>query len=130
VVRGRGAAAALGAALAFDPPATALVLPAVIGGPLVKRSALGVMVAALALPLASVALGHRRKAVWCAAFPVVLAYARLRGSDGAPAPTSRELCWERFWFDRDPVGAAPGGAPRDSGGAPVDAAQDGAAGSV
>ncbi len=114
VVRGRGAAAALGAALACDPPATALVLPAIIGGALTKRSASGVMVAALALPAISFALGHRRKAAWCATLPAVLAYARLRGSDGAPAPVSGHVCWERFWFDRDPAGSAD---PADAGAA-------------
>jgi acyl phosphate:glycerol-3-phosphate acyltransferase len=120
VVRGRGAAAALGAALAYDPPATALVLPAVVGGALTKRAASGVMVAALALPAISLALGHRRRAAWCAAFPVVLAYARLRGSDGTQAPMSRRVCRERFWFDRDPAGGAPDvDRTADAGNAPA-----------
>ena len=57
VVRGRGAAAALGAALAYDAPATALVLPAIVGGALTKRAASGVMVAALALPAISLGSG-------------------------------------------------------------------------
>jgi len=110
VVGGRGAAAALGAALALDPLATALVVPVVVGGALTKRAALGVMAAALGLPLVSLALGHRRRAAWCAAFPAVLAYARLRGSEGAPPPTSPELVWARFWFDHEPADAASVGA--------------------
>ena len=108
VVRGRGAAAALGAALALDPAATGIVLPAVVGGALAKRAALGAMVAALALPLTSLALGRRRTAAWCAALPAVMAYARLRGSEGAPPPASLAVAWERFWFDREPAGATQG----------------------
>jgi glycerol-3-phosphate acyltransferase PlsY len=106
VVGGRGAAAALGAALAIDPPATGIVLVFVAGGTLAKQAAAGVMVAALALPLASLALGRRRTAAWCAALPVVIACARLRGSAGAEPPTRFDLAWERFWFDREPAAAA------------------------
>jgi len=103
VVGGRGAAAALGAALALDPAATGIVLPAVVGGALAKRAALGAMVAALALPFVSLALGRRRTAAWCAALPAVMAGARLRGSEGAPPPTRLAVVWERFWFDREPA---------------------------
>ena len=108
VVRGRGAAAALGAALALDPPATAVVLPLVVGGALAKRAALGAMGAALALPLVSLALGRRRTAAWCAALPAIMAGARLRGSAGAEPPATPAVVWERFWFDREPaVATAP-----------------------
>jgi glycerol-3-phosphate acyltransferase PlsY len=103
VVRGRGAAAALGAALALDTPATGIVLVPILGGVALKRSGLGVMVGALSLPLVSLALGRRRTAVWCAALPALMTYARLRGSDGQEQPMSFALAWERFWFDRDPA---------------------------
>ena len=103
VVRGRGAAAALGAALALDPLATAAVLPAVVGGALTKRAAVGAMVAALGLPVASLALGHRCRAVWATGLPAIMAYARLRGSDGAAGARDPRVAWERFWFDREPV---------------------------
>ena len=125
VVRGRGAATALGAALALDPLATAAVLPAVVGGALTRRAAVGAMVAALGLPVASLALGHRCRAVWAAGLPAILAYARLRGSDGAAAACDPRVAWERFWFDREPeteavaanVAAAPASEP---GAAPAD----------
>ncbi len=102
VVRGRGAAAALGAAFALDTSATGIVLAPILGGVALKRSGLGVMVGALCLPLASLALGRRRRAAWCAALPVLMAYARLRGSAGQEQPLAFEVAWERFWFDRDP----------------------------
>ena len=101
VVRGRGAATALGAALAIDAPATALVLPAVIGGALSKRAGLGAMVAALGLPVVSLVLGRRGRAAWCATLPAILAYARLRGGDGS-GPLTARVAWERFWYDREP----------------------------
>ena len=124
VVRGRGAAAALGAALALDPLATAAVLPAVIGGALTRRAALGAMVAALGLPVASLALGHRCRALWGTGLPVIMAYARLRGSDGAAAACDPRVAWERFWFDREPAAAPeePAGTPQQA------AAADAAAG--
>ncbi len=106
VVGGRGAAAALGAALALDPLATGIVLAPVVGGALAKRAAAGAMAAAVALPLVSLALGRRHTAAWCAALPALMGYARLRGSAGAPPPVSFEIAWERFWFDREPAGAA------------------------
>ena len=108
VVRGRGAAAALGAALALDPLATAAVLPAVIGGALTRRAAAGAMVAALGLPVASYALGHHCRAVWALGLPAIMAYARLRGSEGAAPPTDPRIAWERFWFDREPGAGAAG----------------------
>jgi len=102
VVGGRGAATALGAALAIDAPATGIVLPVVVGSAVARRAALGVMVSALALPLASLALGRRGRAAWCATLPVILAYARLRGGQAA-APLTARVAWERFWYDREPL---------------------------
>ncbi|HMK93181.1 MAG TPA: glycerol-3-phosphate acyltransferase [Thermoleophilia bacterium] len=102
VVRGRGAAAALGSAFAIDPAATGVVLVPILGGTALKRAGLGVMIGALALPVVSLALGHRRRALWGAALPALMAYARLRGSDGDFAALTPRVAWERFWFDRDP----------------------------
>jgi glycerol-3-phosphate acyltransferase PlsY len=104
VVRGRGAAAALGAAFAMDAPATGIVLVPILAGTALKKAGVGVMVGALALPLASLALGRRRRALWCAALPALMAYARLRGSDGVDRPLTPAVAWSRFWFDRDPEG--------------------------
>ena len=117
VVGGRGAAPALGAALVIDRSATALVLPAVIGGALRRRAALGVMVAALGLPLASFALGRRGTAAWCATLPAILAYARLRGDDGAQAPLTARGAWARFWYDREPREPGAGSAAAAGAGA-------------
>ena len=127
IVRGRGAAAALGAALALDPLATGVVLPAVIGGALARRAALGAMMAALCYPVASLALGHGGRAAWGAGLPAIMAYARLRGDDGA-LPSDPRVAWERFWFDRDPAavpaagfsGAASAGAGAPGGDIPGD----------
>jgi glycerol-3-phosphate acyltransferase PlsY len=123
VVGGRGAATALGAALAIDVPATGVVLPAVVGGALARHAALGVMVAALGLPLASLALGRRGRAAWCATLPVILACARLRGDRGA-GPLTARVAWERFWYDREPggVGDRDGVAPAAEGTARAGAA--------
>jgi glycerol-3-phosphate acyltransferase PlsY len=104
IVRGRGAAAALGAALALDAPSTGIVLAPILGGVALKRSGLGVMVGALGLPLVSLALGRRRTAAWCAVLPALMAYSRLRGSADQEQPLSFALAWERFWLDRDPAG--------------------------
>ena len=103
IVRGRGAAAALGAALALDTSATAIVLAPILGGVALKRSGLGVMVGALGLPVASLALGRRRTAAWCAVLPALMAYSRLRGSADQQQTLNFALAWERFWFDRDPA---------------------------
>jgi len=109
IVRGRGAAAALGAAFAIDPAATGVVLVPILGGTALKRAGLGVMVGALALPLVSLALGHRRWAPWAATLPAMMAYARLRGSDGNATSLTPRVAWERFWFDRDPAVPAEAG---------------------
>lgn len=102
VVRGRGAAAALGAAFALDAPATAMVLVPILGGTAAKKAGLGVMVGALCLPLASAALGRRTTAAWCAALPALVAYGRIRGSDGDTTPLTARVAWSRFWFDQGP----------------------------
>jgi len=106
VVRGRGAAAALGAAFAIDPAATGIVLAPILGGTALKRAGVGVMVGALTFPLASLALGHPRRALWAAGLPLLMAYGRLRGSDGDDTPLTARVVWERFWFDRNPETAA------------------------
>jgi glycerol-3-phosphate acyltransferase PlsY len=105
VVRGRGAAAGLGAAFAIDAPATGIVLVPILGGTALKKAALGVILGAFALPLASLALGRRRRAMWCAALPTLVAYARLRSSDNHDVPLTPGVAWSRLWFDRDPEAA-------------------------
>jgi glycerol-3-phosphate acyltransferase PlsY len=111
VVRGRGAAAALGSAFAIDAPATAVVVVPILGATALKRAGLGVIVGALCLPVASLALGRRRAALWCAALPALMAYARLRASDGGAVPLTSDVAWSRFWLDRDPEVAPAGRQP-------------------
>jgi len=120
VVRGRGAAAALGAAFAMDPAATGIVLVPILGGTALKRAGVGVMIGAFGLPVASLALGHRRRAAWCAVLPALMAYARLRGSDGDDTRLTARVAWERLWFDRNPAEPA---AANEAG--PTDVTADG-----
>ena len=102
VVKGRGAAWALGAAFAMDPAMMAVGCVPLVGGTLIHRHAQAVTITALSLPLISLAL-HRspRRALGPLALITVLFAARLRGSAGAPLPDSPEVLWNRFWLDRD-----------------------------
>ena len=87
VVRGRGAACALGAAFAMDPAMMAVACVPLVGGSLVHRHAQAVSITALSLPLISLAL-HRspRRALGPLALITVIFAARLRGSPGAGLP--------------------------------------------
>lgn len=102
VVKGRGAASALGAAFAMDPAMMAIGCVPLVGGSLVRRHAESVSVTALSLPLISLAL-HRdaRRALGPLFLISVLFAARVRGSAGAPPPTSVTVLRNRFWIDRD-----------------------------
>ena len=103
VVQGRGAACALGAAYAMDPwMMTIGWFPLAVGG-LVHRHAESVAVTAALLPLISLAL-HRHqptRALGPLALILVLFAARLKGSAGAPPPSSPGVAWRRLWLDRD-----------------------------
>ena len=102
VVKGRGAASALGAAFAMDPAMMAVGCVPLVGGSLLHRHAEAVTVTALSLPVISLAL-HRspRRALGPLALITVLFAARLRGSPGASLPDSPEVLWNRFLLDRD-----------------------------
>ena len=102
VVKGRGAASALGAAFAMDPAMMAVGCVPLVGGSLLHRHAEAVTITALSLPVISLAL-HRspRRALGPLALITVLFAARLRGSAGAPLPDSPEVLWNRFLLDRD-----------------------------
>lgn len=101
-VRGRGAAAALGAAFAMDPAMMAIGCIPLVGGTLLHRHAQAVSVTALSLPLISLAL-HRspRRALGPLALISVIFGARLIGSRGAGLPDSAGVWWSRLWLDRD-----------------------------
>ena len=102
VVKGRGAASALGAAFAMDPAMMTVGCVPLVGGSLLHRHAEAVTVTALSLPLISLAL-HRspRRALGPLLLITVLFAARLRGSPGAPLPDTPEVLWSRFVLDRD-----------------------------
>jgi glycerol-3-phosphate acyltransferase PlsY len=102
VVRGRGAACALGAAFAMDPAMMAIACVPLVGGGALHRHAESVTLTALGLPVISLAV-HRspRRALGPLALITVLFAARLRGSRGAGLPGSTDVLWNRFWLDRD-----------------------------
>ena len=103
VVQGRGAACALGAAYAMDPRMMTIGVFSLAVGGLVHRHAESVAVTAMLLPLISLAL-HRHqpaRALGPLALILVLFAARLKGSAGAPPPTSPSVAWRRLWLDRD-----------------------------
>jgi len=102
VVKGRGAASALGAAYAMDPGMTAIASVELLGGFALHRNSQAAAVAAVSLPLISLAL-HRqpRRALGPLVLITILLAARLRASPGAGWPDSPAVLWRRFWLDRD-----------------------------
>jgi len=102
VVKGRGAAAALGAMFAMDPGTMAIGSAELIGGFAFHRNPQTVAVTAVSLPLISLAL-HRRPARALGPLLVItiLLAARIKGSPGAGWPSSPTVLWRRFWLDRD-----------------------------
>ena len=102
VVKGRGAACALGAAFAMDPAMMAVGCVPLVGGSLLHKHAEAVTATALLLPVISLAL-HRspRRALGPLALITVLFAARLRGPLGSPLPSSPEVYRNRFLLDRD-----------------------------
>ena len=103
VVKGRGAACALGAAFAMDTPMMAIGCVPLIGGSLLHRHAQAVTVTALSLPLISLALHPRgpARALAPLALITVLFATRLKGTAGGGLPSSPAVWWKRFWLDRD-----------------------------
>jgi glycerol-3-phosphate acyltransferase PlsY len=102
VVKGRGAAAALGAAFAMDPAMMTVGCVPLVGGSLLQRHAQAVSVTAISLPLVSLTL-HRSpaRAGWPLLLIAILFATRLRGSAGAGWPVTPAVWWSRFWLDRD-----------------------------
>ena len=102
VVKGRGAACALGVCYAMDPGMMAIGSAELLGGFKLHRNPQTVAVTAVSLPLISLAL-HRRpaRALGPLLVIVVLLAARLKGSPGAGWPSSPGVLWRRFWLDRD-----------------------------
>jgi glycerol-3-phosphate acyltransferase PlsY len=102
VVKGRGAASALGAMYAMDPGTMALGSAELLGGFALHRNPQTVAVTAVSLPLISLALHRRpRRALGPLAVIAILLVTRVKGSPGAGWPSSPAVLWRRFWLDRD-----------------------------
>jgi glycerol-3-phosphate acyltransferase PlsY len=103
VVKGRGAASALGAMYAMDPGTMAIGSAELLGGFALHYNPQTVAVTAVSLPLISLALHHRRPARALGPLLVItiLLAARIKGSPGAGWPSSPAVLWRRFWLDRD-----------------------------
>ena len=102
MVKGRGAASALGGSFAIDPATMAFGSASLVGGAVVHRHAQSVAATAVALPVISLAI-HKSpaRALRVALLIGVLLTARLRGSAGAGWPTTAAVWRNRFWLDRD-----------------------------
>lgn len=102
VVKGRGAASALGAMFAMDPGTMAIGSAELLGGFKLHRNPQTVAVTAVSLPFVSLAL-HRQpqRALGPLVLISILLAARIKGSPGAGWPSSPALLWRRFWLDRD-----------------------------
>ena len=102
VVKGRGAACALGGCFAIDPAMMAIGCVPLVGGGLLHRHPESVAATAVALPAISLAV-HRRpaRALRVALLIGILLAARLRGSAGAGWPSTAAVWSNRFWLDRD-----------------------------
>jgi glycerol-3-phosphate acyltransferase PlsY len=113
VVKGRGAACALGASFAMDPAMMGLGCVPLVGGSVLHKHAQAVTVTALSLPVISFAL-HRsmRRAAGPFVLISILMAARLRGSAGAGLPRTPAVWRNRFWLDRDQAAVAPAGGGR------------------
>jgi hypothetical protein len=102
VVKGRGAASALGAMYAMDPGTMAIGSAELLGGFALHRNPQTVAVTAVSLPLISLGLhGRPRRALGPLALITILLAARIKGSPGAGWPSSPAVLWRRFWLDRD-----------------------------
>lgn len=102
VVKGRGAACALGGCFAIDPAMMAIGCAPLVGGGLLHRHPQSVAATAVALPAISLAV-HRcpARALRVALLIGILLAARLRGSAGAGWPSTAAVWSNRFWLDRD-----------------------------
>lgn len=102
VVKGRGAASALGACYAMDPGMMAIGSAELLGGFALHRNPQTVAITVVSLPLISLALHRRpRRALGPLVLITILLAARLKGSPGAGWTSSPAVLWRRFWLDRD-----------------------------
>ena len=103
VVKGRGAASAIGAMYAMDPGTMAIGTVELLGGFAVHRNPQSAALVAVSLPFVSLALHRRqpRRALGPLVVITVILAARIKGSPGAGWPSSSSALWRRFWLDRD-----------------------------
>ncbi|NLE73076.1 MAG: glycerol-3-phosphate acyltransferase [Actinobacteria bacterium] len=104
VLGGRGAAAAVGAASAYDPSAMAITGAGIIWGSKKYEHAPAVMAGGFAYPAIQWILGCSREHVaWGAGIIALLSAGRLKGPRRGARPLSGRVLWERLWFDREPA---------------------------
>ncbi|MCL5942066.1 MAG: glycerol-3-phosphate acyltransferase [Actinobacteria bacterium] len=103
VVRGKGAATALGTAMAGDPVGLVIVGSGIVSGTLVKLHAPAVLAGYVTYPVVRLLLGRSRVAVaWTAAQMALVIEPRLRGPGAWSGLVSGRVVWERLMFDREP----------------------------
>ncbi len=110
VVRGRGAATAVGTAFAIDEPTMLVAGVPIVAGSIARHHAFSVMIGGITyVPVRWVFTRAWTAPVWGLAMVCVLAYARLRGEGNAVLPQrlTRDLAWNRFWYDNDRPRRAP-----------------------
>jgi glycerol-3-phosphate acyltransferase PlsY len=110
VVRGRGVATAVGTAFAIDEPTMLVAGLPMAAGSIAKHHAFSVMLAAITyVPVRWVFTRAWSAPLWGLIAVLVLVYARLRGEGNSVLPQrlTRELAWNRFWYDNDQPRRAP-----------------------
>jgi glycerol-3-phosphate acyltransferase PlsY len=129
VVRGRGAAAAVGTGFAIDEPTMLVASLPIVAGSIAKHHAFSVMLGAITyVPVRWVFTRAWGAPFWGLVALCVLVYARLRGDARfVPRGLTRETAWNRFWYDNERPRRAPyheseDGAPAPPAEAEVDQA--------
>jgi len=116
VVRGRGAATAVGTAFAIDEPTMLVAGLPIVTGSIARHHAFSVMIGGITyVPVRWVFTRAWTAPVWGLAMVCVLAYARLRGEGNnvLPQRLTREVAWNRFWYDNDRPRRAPYSEPEE-----------------
>jgi len=114
VVRGRGVATAVGTAFAIDEPTMLVAGLPMAAGSIARHHAFSVMLTAITyVPVRWVFTRAWSAPLWGLIAVLVLVYARLRGEGNSVLPQrlTRELAWNRFWYDNDEPRRAPDTEP-------------------
>jgi glycerol-3-phosphate acyltransferase PlsY len=109
-VRGRGAATAAGTCFAIDEPTMLVAGVPIVAGSIARHHAFSVMLGAITfVPVRWVFTRAWSAPLWGLVMVCMLAYARLRGKGNAVLPQrlTREVAWNRFWYDNDEPRNAP-----------------------